>query len=163
MNYVTLETELVTRLTAYFTAHAMEETFEAVPIPQNQAEQGRPFDKGRVTVQYFTSSYQPSQSLGAAVTQAETITIRLSFESRNLRETDGFYTLIEAVKRSLLGYKPANCTKKLTISKYDLVFYENNTVSPYIEFQTETMNVEVPEETDEPLFTDLTIKSQCPA
>jgi len=162
MNYGTLETALVTRLNAYFTTNNVDDTFEAVAIPQNQAEQERPFTKSRVTIQYFTSAYQPNQGMGA-VTQAETVTIRATFEARTLREANGFYNLVEHTKRCLLGYTPANCTKKLTIDKYDMVFYENNTISPYLDFKTEAMNVEVAEETELPAFVDLTIESQCPS
>jgi len=161
MNYGTLETELATRLNAYFAAQNVEDKFEAIEIPQNEAEQNRPFQKSRVTVQYFTSAYQPTKMLGGAA-QAETITMRLTFEARNLREDNGFYALIEHVKHSLLGYQPANCSKALVIDKYDLVFYENNTISPYLDMQTETQNLMIPAATDEPLFKDLTIESQCP-
>ena len=161
MNYGTLETELVTRLNAYFVANSIDDKFIAQEIPQNDAEQNRPFIKGKVTVQYFTSAYQPTKMLGGA-SQAETITIRLTFEARNLREANGFYNLVEHTKRSLLGYKPENCTKGLVIDKYDMVFYENNTISPYLDMQTETENVMVTDPVDEPLFSSLTIESQCP-
>lgn len=161
MNYGTLETELVTRLTAYFLANHLEDLFEAVAIPQNEAEMQRPFQKSKVTVQYFTSAYQPTKMLGGAV-QSETITIKLLFETRNLRGDNGLYNLMEYAKRCLLGYKPANCTKALVLDKYDQVFYENNTLSTYLDLQTETENVMIPEPTDEPLFKDLTIESQCP-
>jgi len=161
MNYGTLETELTARLNAYFAANSIDDKFIAQEIPQNEAEQSRPFIKSKVTVQYFTSAYQPTKMLGG-VAQAETITIRLTFEARTLREANGFYNLVEHTKRSLLGYKPANCTKGLVIDKYDMVFYENNTVSPYLDMQTETENVMIPEPVDEPLFKDLTIESQCP-
>lgn len=162
MNYGALETELVTRLNAYFTAQSVQDKFEAVPVPQSQAEQDRPFIKSRVTVQYFTSGYKPSQSINQ-VSQIETITIRLTFEARNLREENGFYSLVELVKRSLLGYKPTNCSTKLVIDKYDQVFYENNTVSPYLDFKTETLNVQADDEAPggDP-FLDLNIEKQCP-
>lgn len=161
MNYGTLETELVTRLNTYFEANSIEDLFIAQEIPQNEAEQNRPFSKSKVTVQYFTSAYQPTKILGGAA-QAETITIRLTFEARNLRQDNGFYNLVEHTKRCLLGYKPGNCTKGLVIDKYDMVFYENNTISPYLDMQTETENVMIPDPVNEPLFTDLTIERQCP-
>ena len=162
MNYGALETELVTRLNAYFTTLNVDDKFEAVEIPQNESENTRPFIKSKVTVQYFTSTYKPTQSLDA-VSQHETITVRLFFEARNLREANGFYVLVELVKRSLLGYTPANCTKRLTIDKYDLVVYENNTVSPFIDFQTETLNVQAFDDRETgPDFKDLTIERQCP-
>lgn len=162
MNYGSLETELVTRLNAYFAAQSVEDKFEAVEIPQNQAEQTRPFIKSKVTVQYFASTYKASQSLNQ-VSQHETITMRLFFEAKDLRSDMGFYTLVELVKRSLLGYKPANCSTKMVIDKYDLVFYENNTVAPYLDFKTETLNVQADDEAPggDP-FKDLSIEKQCP-
>jgi len=162
MNYGTLENELVTRLNDYFIDQAVDASFEALFIPEKQSEQSRPFDKSRVTVQYFNSTYQPAPGINE-VSQLETITMRLYFETRDLRSDRGFYKLIELCKRSLLGYKPANCSKRMTIDKYDLVFYENNTFSPYIDFQTETVNVQAFDDTEGgPGFTNLTIQRQCP-
>lgn len=164
INYGTLETELVARLTAFFAAQvpSVADKFEAVPIPQNEAEQQRPFLKSRVTVQYYISTYAAAQSLNA-VSQHETITMRLTFEAKNLRESNGFYALVNLVKKSLLGYKPEGCTKRLSIDKYDLVFYENNTVSPYLDLKTETVNSQAFDDSETgPPFVDVTIESQCP-
>lgn len=162
MNYGTLETELVTKLNAYFVAQLVDDKFEAVEIPQNDAESQRPFVKSRVTVQYYNSTYSPSQGM-SAVSQHEKIIVRLTFEARNLRGEQGFFTLVELVKRSLLGYKPNNCTTRLVIDKYDFIFYENNTASPYMDFRTETLNVQLPDpEAEDPAFKDLTIERQCP-
>ncbi len=161
MNYGTLETELVTRLNAYFVTNEVEDKFEAVEIPENQAQQSRPFTKGKVTVQYLKSAYQGVQGMGA-VSQHETLTIRCLFETRDLRSDVGYYALVERVKRSLLGYTPAHCTKKLYMDTNDLLDFENNTVAPYLDFKTETLNVEMGVDTEDPLFKDLTIESQCP-
>jgi hypothetical protein len=141
MNYGILEKELVARLDAYFKDNIIDHLFEAIPIPQNQAEQERPFIKSKTTIQYYKSKYSTTKSTNIVV-QSEEILIRITFECRTLREENGFYNLIEHVKKSLLGYKPDNCTKRLTISDYDLEFYENNTVSPFLELSTETENVQ---------------------
>ena len=152
MNYGTLETELVSRLNNYFIAQLADENFEAAQMPENTADQVRAFEKGKVYVQYFTSTYNPTQSINE-VSQHETITIRLTFETRDYRGTNGLFNLLTHVKTSLLGYKPANCTKRMTIDKYDLIFFENNSVSPYLDFKTETLNVMVMDDTEEgPLF-----------
>lgn len=161
MNYGILETELSARLNAYFAANAIDDKFEAIEIPENQAQQNRPFTKGRVTVQYLKSSYQPSQGMGA-VSQHETLTIRCLFQVRDFRSDVGYYALVEHVKRSLLGYQPANCTKKLAIDTNELISFENNEVAPYLDFKTDTVNVEMEEPTNYPLFKDLTIERQCP-
>ncbi len=141
MNYGSLENELVNRLNQYFIDNSIDDIFEALKIPQNQAELERPFIKSKTTVQYYKSRYGTTKSTNIVV-QPEEILIRLTFECRNLREKNGFYNLIEHVKASLLGYKPDNCTKRLTISDYNLEFYENNTVSPFLELSTETENVQ---------------------
>lgn len=160
MNYGTLETELATRLNEYFADNSVDDLFEAVEIPQNEAEQNRPLQKARVTVQYFTSTYQPPAATDVVV-QSETVIIRLTFEARALRTEGGFYNLVNHTKKCLLGYKPVHCTQKLVIDKYDMVFYENNTISPYLDLKTEAINQEELPDVEEPAFKDLTIESQC--
>ena len=145
INYGQLEAELSDRLNAYFVANAVDNLFAAYPIPQNESEVKRDIEKGRVWVQYHTSDYIPSASI-SAVSHRETITIRLIFAVSNLRNADGFYNLINNVKTSLLGYQPQGCSLRLTISKYASVEYDNNAILNVLEMQTETVNVQIPEE-----------------
>lgn len=161
MNYGALEIELAERLNAYFSTNTLDGVFRAQPMPEKQSEQNRDFEMGVAYVQYFTSSYNETQSINE-VSQHERITIRVSFSAKSFRGDQGVFTLMEHTKRSFLGYQPQNCTKRLTLDKNDLLQYENNEVNIYLDFKTETLNVQLQDPGDElPLFKNLTIESQC--
>jgi len=159
MHYGQLETEITNRLNDYFTSLSVSNLFEAKPIPENDSEGIRAFIKGTVYIQYLKSSYQPTQSLNS-VSQPETIILRLTFDVQNLRQANGFYNLIDHVKKSLLGYRPSNATTRLVIDEYDLLQYENNSVQPYLQMKCDALNVQDidEEEYSDDLFKNLTIK-----
>lgn len=148
MNYGTLEIELVDLLNAFFVTNGVDHLFEAIPIPQNQSEQERPFIKGTISVQYFKSDYQPSLNINQ-VAQAETVTLRFTFQTTNLRMTDGFYNLLDFTKKCLLGYKPTDAVTRLVIDVYDLLFYEMNTFQPYLQMKADFINVQVLDDSEQ--------------
>ena len=159
MNYGVLENEITALLNAYFIANAVDHLFEAIPIPQNQSEQERPFLKGTISVQYYKSDYQTSSNINH-VSQPETVTIRFTFQTTNLRMADGFYNLLDFSKKCLLGYKPVDAVTRLVIDVYDLLFFENNTFQPYLQMKADFMNVQVLDDYEQPqgIFKLATIK-----
>ncbi len=149
MNYGTLETDITTRLNNYFTSQNVENLYEAVELPENVEEYRKAFSKARATVQYLESDFDPSTSINQVV-QEEKVRIRVTFEARKLRGDGGLYSLMDAVKKALIGYKPPNC-ERLTIFRYTLLDFEQNLWQPALDFQCRTINVQAFEDEPDPI------------
>lgn len=165
LDYGTLETELVDKINNYLSANTLATFMEARPMPDNEAEinlvMRDSITKTICLIAYNGSSYMPTQSI-AAVSQFETVLMRVIFMGPKTRGTDGVFAMIKHVKAALTGWQPGNCSKRLEIKNYDLAEFQHFGVQAYLDFETETLNVQV-NEADEELAPHLTKISYIPA
>ena len=141
MNYETLETEIITRLTPFISAGITVEK-----LPELEADRSKPLPtKAKFTLIYAGSEYGNSMST-SYVSQEEKIFIQILIESTFLRGTLGVYSLASLLKSALTGFQPTGC-RKIQVSKHHTIGGENsekiNNMWNYnVIFQTTSLHVE---------------------
>jgi len=141
MNYETLETEIVARLTPFLTVGIAVEK-----LPELEADRSKPLPtKARFTVIYAGSEYGSSLST-AQISQEEKIFIQILIESTFLRGTLGVYNLASVLKRALTGFRPSGC-RRIQVTKHHTIGGENaekinNQWNYNVIFQTTALHVE---------------------
>lgn len=165
MNYEAAEWEIVNRLQAWFSDHALASTFEAVLLPDNTAEAealNRSFNKPRVLVEFKGIQPDPPKGL-PVIAQDESVQFRFTFEVRRLRGPQGLWRLLAEVKKALIGYKLTGATNKLEMARFAFDSVAENTLVYYLEMECKAINQQAfpePGETpinhpDHPLVIDL--------
>ena len=108
--YAQLEDDIVDRLSSLVAAGA-----EVMPLPDNEEDYSRAFEKPRITVAYQSSEYSPSTIVDLPVhhtsdivAQDEFVTIVCFMECRALRGALGVHDLSLRVRRLLLGWMPTH-------------------------------------------------------
>ena len=155
MNYETLETEIVTRLSFMNTADILVEK-----LPELEADRSKPLPtKAKITVIYAGSEYGNSMST-SQVSQEEKLFIQILIESTFLRGSMGIYALASILKKALTGFRPQNITR-LQVSKHHTIGQPeaekiNNMWNYQIIFQGNNLHVEDFTEDIGPLLTKIT-------
>lgn len=148
MNYETLETDIVARLSPF-----MPQGVDAVKLPESDADlRGKPFMSGRVTVMYASSEYgDPGANnflrTTAQVAQLETVTTDVVVQSRFLRgKPDSLHRLVALVKRALTGFMPTDCNRmylrRQRVVEKLLEQDASDLFTCVLEFECTTLNVE---------------------
>lgn len=106
MNYEQAEQDILTRLTPFVTAGAID----MVLIPQNQADFKRPFQKGKITICYKGSKWGDPRST-AQISQEEEVMFQIEIQSRTLRGDRGIYLMKKALNQALIGFAPTDCDR----------------------------------------------------
>lgn len=143
MNYGAVEIEIAARLTQRFADLNLSEKFHAAPMPETQNETTAfqaQAQKACVAVEFLDCNFGPDKGLGL-VAQDETLKFRLYFEARKMRGVDGLYAMVDHVKKFLVGYKPTDCDP-ITLAAYGKLQFEPSVWMPYLDIQTQTMNVQ---------------------
>lgn len=141
MNYETLETEIVNRLSPLLAAGITVES-----IPQLESERIKPLPtKAKFTVIYAGSEYGNTMGTGH-ISQEEKIFIQVLIESTFLRGSLGCYSLVSILKSALTGFKPSGC-RKMQVTKHHTIGGENaekidNMWNYSVIFQTTSLHVE---------------------
>lgn len=150
MDYGTLEIEIANRLQQKLQTHG----FDAIPLPETQAEYSKPFTNGRATVAFTGAKLDDLQSTGE-VSQYLVATFSLSLQSRFLRGDNGIHQLSQLVKQYLLGYNPTDCDRLYHVS-HEFVRFEDGIWEHVMDFETKTLWVQtVDEEEEEPVLKQL--------
>jgi len=144
LNYADLETELTAKLNADFTTLGISENAEAVLEPQTDKETRdltQFMDGSKVVVKYLASSFGENNGINQ-VSCEEEITVGFMFLSTNLRNINGLYALFNIIKASLIGYRPANCKKRMIPIDLKPVEHMNLGVVYMMSFKTSTILVQ---------------------
>jgi hypothetical protein len=146
MNYGLAENEIAQLINSKFSELGLSEKFFAAAMPETNKEM-KDFEaqlmKTRVAVEYVDSEFESPSDLGA-VRQGETVRFRLIFDGERMRGEDGLFSMMDYVKKFLIGYRLTDCDP-LTISAYGKTQFEPGVWMPHIEFECKTMNVQVVE------------------
>lgn len=140
MNYEALETEIVERLNAKFNEYGTASGMVAIMLPETEAQFTQEIEKSRATVAYYGSTWQGPASVNA-VSQEETLTIRVLLEARKLRGPNGIYAFGNLIKKILTGYRPQGAERLYPV-KYDLDSGEHNNYMPYLDFECRSIAVQ---------------------
>lgn len=105
MDYEQAETDIIARITPFINAG-----IEVIPLPQNQADFKRPFEKAKITVAYKGSKWEKPQST-AEMSQDEDVMFEFSIQSKTLRGDRGIYIVKSLLIQALVGFAPTNCDK----------------------------------------------------
>lgn len=119
MNYESIESQIVARLSANTDLTAIADV-EALPDSVDNYK--TPVQKGLVTVVFLGEKYDSNQSVGQ-VSQHTTITFNVSIQARLMRGIKGVYAISELVKKTLIGFAPADCGK-LSLGEHDFAGYQ---------------------------------------
>jgi len=155
MNIHELESDIVARL-----APLVNAGIEVIASPDTEAAYKRP-TKPRVIVAF--SGAMPAgakdglRAMGAIVQNFEVL-INVIVQTRNIRGTDGLYSVERVVRSLLIGYMPVNCAK-MTLQKMQVENYEDGTWNYVITFAAPTVFVEDEPEITEVLLNQITVIS----
>lgn len=152
MNYGELETAIVNRLAPLVTAG-----HEVVSQPENQNDFKRTINGARVTVGYIGSDFAKVSST-AQIRQEETLKFEVAIQVKKLRGNGGLYSIIEAVRALLIGFRPPHC-ERMRIMEIGVVDYVDNVFTYAITFGATSLAVEQFTEEDAVLITKITIDS----
>lgn len=124
--YNDLQDIIVTRLNTWFTAKSL--SFKAVAMPETEKQLQDIIDEYRdrptVIVKYNESTYSGTNSINHVV-QDETVHIALLIYTDKPSGTNGVYNIKQVCDSCLVGFKPSNCTKRLVLTKFQPVEWEN--------------------------------------
>jgi hypothetical protein len=109
MNYEQAEADIVTRLSPLAGLN-----IEAIPLPENQEQFKRPFEKGKITVAYKGSKWEKPRST-SQITQEETLHFEIVMQSRTLRGSTGLYNIKQIVTQGLVGFQPTGCDRMYAV------------------------------------------------
>jgi len=158
VNYTGIEDDIVARLAPLVTAG-----YEVEAMPNNEAANIPPKQRGRVTVQVGMSKFGEHRSITAAVVQEEDIYVDIILRARTLRATGGIYDLCELSRRLLIGFTPDNCRLPLSgvdfggISPAEL---QDSLWTYALRLKTQTISVGAADEDVTPLITAITFDDQ---
>lgn len=164
MIYEDLEIAIVARLAPV----ATEFGIDVLPLPENQAQYVKPFEKARVTVNWKMSQFSggrygsqlPTKSVDHAV-QQEDIEIEVVIQSRFLRGESGTYAIMEAIRRKLIGFQPLSLDPmKLTEMKPDS--FTDNLWMHVMTFGTKALSINELGPTNEPMLEDVSFDENFP-
>jgi hypothetical protein len=158
VNYTTIETDIVTRLAPLVTAG-----YQVEAMPDNEAANLPPRQRGRVTVQVGMSKFGEHRSITAAVVQEEDIYVDIILRARTLRATGGIYDLCELARRLLIGFTPQNC--RLPLAGVDFgginpAELQDSIWTYSLRLKTQTISVGAADEDVTPLITAITMDGQ---
>lgn len=144
MNYGIAEQEIADRINSKFAELNLSEKFFAAPMPDTDKE-AQDFEaqiqKARAAIEFIDTLFQPNTSLGV-VRQEEVAKFRLLFDAKKMRGPYGLLTMIDYVKKFLLGYKPTD-GDVLTLAGYGKLQFEPTVWLPYLEFECKAINAQV--------------------
>lgn len=143
MNYGLVEEEISQRINYKFNELDLCEKFFAAPMPDTEKEAKdfeRQIQKTRVAVEYIDSDFSANSGMGA-VRQEETAKFRLLFDGRKMRGEDGLFSMMDYVKKFIVGFAPSN-GDAFTISAFGKLHFEPGVWMPYLDVETKTMNVQ---------------------
>ncbi|MBL7718956.1 MAG: hypothetical protein JNL72_08980 [Flavipsychrobacter sp.] len=143
MDYGTLEIAIAERLQQKLQTQG----FDAIPLPETQAEYSKPFTNGRATVAFTTARLDKPQSTDE-VSQHLVVTFSISLQSRFLRGEKGIHQLSRLVKQYLLGFRPQDCGRLYHVS-HEFVRYEDGVWEHVMDFETKTLWVQEIDNEDE--------------
>jgi len=149
MDYGALEIEIANRLQQKL----QPQGFDAIPLPETQAEYSKPFTNGRATVAFTSAKLDDPQSTGE-ISQYLVVTFSLSLQSRFLRGEKGIHQLSQLVKQYLLGFRPADCDRLYHVS-HEFVRYEDGVWEHVMDFEAKTLwvqGIDDGDDTDLPLL-----------
>lgn len=109
MNYEQAEADIVTRLSPLAGLN-----IEVIPLPENQEQFKRPFEKGKITVAYKGSKWEKPRST-AQIAQEETLHFEIVMQSRTLRGSTGLYAIKQIVNAGLVGFQPIDCDRMYAV------------------------------------------------
>lgn len=139
MNYGTLETEIVTRLSAMANV-------DVVVLPDSESAFKLPAaDKARISVAYGGSKSDPVRTTGSGINHSEEITIDIIIQSKSRTGSGGIYAIQEALVARLLGFKPSHCDKIL-LDSFSFIDHKENVWTYHQKFTTSTLRVELPDD-----------------
>jgi hypothetical protein len=121
MLFETLEDNIIARLNSKIASG----TVEIEVMPDVEKDFVRPTTKGRITVCYKESDYNPLLSTGPVI-QKETQQIELYLQATKRRGLYGIYDLFNKSRLALVGFTPDNCDTKIQGVKFDFWLRENN-------------------------------------
>jgi len=133
MDYGALEIEIANRLQQKL----QPQGFDAIPLPETQAEYSKPFTNGRATVAFTSAKLDDPQSTGE-ISQYIVVTFSLSLQSRFLRGEKGIHQLSQLVKQYLLGFRPTDCDRLYHVS-HEFVRYEDGVWEHVMDFEAKTL------------------------
>lgn len=141
MQFEQLEIEIMNRLTTSLGANV-----EVELEPETESANKIPFAKPRISVMFDQSEYD-TQNSTSSVVQDETCRLAVIIRSRLLRGPSGIYTVVENVRRSLVGYQPCNWSK-IWLVKFTFLKRDTNLWEYVLLLSSKTMIVEeAPDET----------------
>jgi hypothetical protein len=143
MDYGALEIEIANRLQQKLQAQG----FDAIPLPETQAEYSKPFTNGRATVAFTNAKLDDPQSTGE-ISQYLVVTFSLSLQSRFLRGDNGIHRLSQLVKQYLLGFRPTDCDRLYHVS-HEFVRYEDGVWEHVMDFEAKTLWVQGIDDNDD--------------
>jgi len=165
MNYASLESEIVARITSKVASAA-----DVLPLPETGDDMILPSIKARITVAYNGSTYETSETTDV-VAQPETITMQIVVQSRKLRGAVGIYTMLSVMKSALLGWK-STTTEKIHFGKAEYVGHENSVWTYALNLTTVALAIEEPDTEDQVIskmltaattnYENITVESQTP-
>jgi len=158
VNYTSIENDIVARLAPLVTAG-----YEVEAMPDNEAANRPPRQRGRVTVQVGMSKFGEHRSTTAAVVQEEDIYVDIILRSRTLRAVGGIYDICELSRRLLIGFTPQNC--RLPLSGVDFgginpAELQDSIWTYSLRLRTQTISVGAADEDLTPLITAITFDDQ---
>lgn len=99
--------------------------YDIKPLPDNEQEFSRNFQKPQIYVAYAGSSYSESEST-SLVTQEETMTFDFMFRVRSRVGSSGLLAILEYVSKKIIGYKILGCKKIQLVSQGYVDGTQNN-------------------------------------
>lgn len=107
--------------------------FKVEVLPDNQKDRDRPSGQGRVTVAYEKTRYGDKTSPGTgeilslgAAHQVQYIHLSITVEARKRRGDGGVFVAEEAMRRLLMGWKPAEGYRQTSGLSFELVDYRDS-------------------------------------
>ncbi len=137
MNYESIESEIVAKLSANTDLTVIS---DVEVLPDSVDNYKTPVQKGLVTVVFLGEKYDSNQSVGQ-VSQHTTITFNVSIQARLMRGIKGVYAISELVKKTLIGFAPADCGK-LSLGEHDFAGYQNDIWEHSITFKCRSLRTQ---------------------
>lgn len=137
MDYGSIEIEIAERLKTKLQPNG----FDAMALPESQAEYSKPFTNGRATVAFTTAKADPPQSTGE-ISQHLVVTFSISLQGRFLRGDKGIHRLSRLVREYLLGFRPTDCDRLYHVS-HEFVRYEDQVWEHVMDFECRTLWAQV--------------------
>jgi hypothetical protein len=150
-----IETSIKERLKAKITDEFDQPELEVDSFPENFKQYLTSFShpKGAILVTYKSSGFSAPEGLGA-ISQKETIDFAVILLLR-IFKSDEAHPYIEKIKNALKGYQIPGCTK-IYPKKIDFLDEDFGTWIYALEFALSTTDIEIMEETSDPVLTSVT-------